>query len=1258
MAYDFYDIESLQNIFTVVTYQPKDEGDSSSRARINIYYMDDDDLIGQMTKTMLPEQFVTRRGNQAANPKYWSDEAMQIRYANMLGRNETLARICERIREKNPIIADIDPLIVIYDLHTPVGAYHFAREFLWRPDPALPKIMREVRMSTNIAGKVVSRSYVPERDVVSDTDEAFEKNPKAYPYLLGYNSYNYDTTMIAYVLTHMFDVVDTWTQDELTKQEYLVNQPVDLETENLSGMSKTLCAHDIRIFNDALFSETYRSNMFRALRDPKLCHCPASTPEWRNPANLCRDRMIRTGRHMDVARLNEKQSKVGLKRLLGMMGYQILESDKLSEQTSELITFDELCDLFAYNVSDVVYLAALFEDPVYKSQFEQKSNMLSSYPELVYNYKDNKVVFDTAPDGSRKARVDKTRVRANRLYADSSSQQLASRSLCPEGALHDLPKVSLMYPHEKNTHTNNPEIPENVFRRDILEEAREFFMGEVLPRIKAADPIEAERAEKDFTHIYTAYRTITEHNFDGGRVLTDDIDAGISRAAQEMYAISEKHDGFLQEDDFDVIADMLAKQSSKENNFDVIADMLAKQSSKETKQALAVIKNLTENDKFSLMCAMSTGEDITNTLHRIYAEQQTREIAASLPYNIFYYDGEGRRTSCFATFSTGGVHGAEFAMAAYEKDLARTREYNANLAFLQKTFGADDAGARALRASVKPSTTPISKDAEGNPITLPDGKKDHLVTEFLKTKTLAGATWAAPKECHIFESKADGSNKLRSAYTWTSAAYVNHEDFSSYYPSLLRMMRVFYNEQLGYDRYGEIYADKERLGRLMKATTDREKRYKLGLDRNGVKLILNTASGAGDAKFDNPVRMNNNIIAMRIIGQLFTWRIGQAQALHGAKVVSTNTDGLYTKLEREENDRLLAIEADKIGVVIEPEPMYLISKDSNNRIEFDIVACSPEEAPIVGFEDDGTPIRATVDMRRGLTYEDGTPVPEGTPIRFRVLSVAGATLACREGPNPARSLAHPAATDWALSEYLMRTFARYGYRQSALEKPFDKELGRQIIEELHALGTSKEKSDRVHGLMMFQNVIASNPSSFTYVYTNNLTPDQEEMLARFEWWDDEDTRISPAGPAFYDNHGHVRTTQHYNRVFVMRPGTTNTTHIYDAVARVVPKPTIVSRKKRGFDDHALAQEKSASATWVMSEQGLSIADVKGYGLELRDIISKKHSGIECTWPMRIENADLWRLPDAAVAEIYSHLDLDIYQLLLEEVFEKNWRNRL
>lgn len=1266
MAYDFYDVESLQNVFTVVTYSPEyiPKNQSGTIPLINIYYVDDSDLIGQFSQEVtgndwyrLPEQFEEEQqktlGYKIHNPNkhFWTEHAMKLRYSNT-GRPtfpevDTIAPICSRIYEKNPILAEIRPTINIYDLHTPFGAYMFAREFLYRPDPQNANIHRLMEVDKK-------HRYVPEEFVISDTDEEFAKHPEKYPYLLGYNSYNYDTTIIAYALYKMFDLRDG--QDD----EIL---PIDLQIgdDGVPGFAKDFTAKDIREFNDVLFSDEFKSSMSSALRESPLCGARTYGQNSRYPRptvpSTIRDRMLRTGRHLDVARLNEKQSKVGLKRLLGMMGYQILESDKLSESTSLLNNFDEFCDLIAYNVSDVVYLSQLFEDPVYKSQFEQKSNMLKAYPELVYEYKDGKPSFDETADGTRTAQVDKSRVRPRRLYADSSSQQLASRSLCPDGFLPDLPKVSLMYPHEKNEHVNNPEVPENVFRRDILKEAEEFFKTKVLSKIK--DDEERSKAAESFNHICEIYHAICESNFDGGRAFTGDLGTGKERLRHELIDLRKEKRA----------TDKCA-EISKQDITDRIETMAEREPKTKDDSALLRVANaLTDKDREKLAKTLSlpdpenagertVDEEIETALHEIFLTKDIRDVAKGLPYNIFYYDGNGKRTSCFATFSTGGVHGAEFALAAYERDRRLVDEYNNNLRFLQSVFGDDDEGARKLRASVRTAATPISQDADGNAIEFPDGRTDHLVKEFLKNVTLNGATWAPEKECEIFDQKPNGSNKLRPAYAWTSAAYVNHEDFSSYYPSLLRMMRVFYNDQLGYDRYGEIYQDKERLGRLMKATEDSARRYKLGLDRAGVKLILNTASGAGDAGFDNPVRMNNNIIAMRIIGQLFTWRIGQAQALEGAKVISTNTDGLYTKLEKTKNDLLLAREADQIGVAIEPEPMYLISKDSNNRIEFDIVACKPEESPIIGFDENGAEIRATVDPRRNLTYPDGTPVPEGTPIRFKVLSVAGATLACREGPNPARSLAHPAATDWALSEYLMRVFARYGYRQSALEKPFDPDLAKQILSELHQLSKSPDKEERVHGLMMFQNVIASNPNSYTFVYTNNLNPVQEELLARLQYWNDDENSLPTSGPTYFDNHGNVRAAQHYTRVFIMKPKTENTTHIYDAVARIVPKPTVNSRRNRGFDENRIAQDLSQAAAKIISEQGLNTQEVKHMGAEYRDIISKKHSGIEPEWSMRIENSDLRRMSNDEIDEIYENLDLDIYHELLRSVFENNWRNHI
>lgn len=61
--------------------------------------------------------------------------------------------------------------------------------------------------------------------------------------------------------------------------------------------------------------------------------------------------------------------------------------------------------------------------------------------------------------------------------------------------------------------------------------------------------------------------------------------------------------------------------------------------------------------------------------------------------------------------------------------------------------------------------------------------------------------------------------------------------------------------------------------------------------------------------------------------------IGQAQTYAGARIVSTNTDGLYSVLDADLNRKILAKEAAEIGVEIVPEELYLVSKDSNNRLE-------------------------------------------------------------------------------------------------------------------------------------------------------------------------------------------------------------------------------------------------------------------------------------------------------------------------------------
>lgn len=1301
MAYTFYDVESLDNVFTIVTYDPSqsdDEDNVTQRAKLEIYYLVDDenelilDEFGgghHMPPQMMNPTIEGDPNSARPNPDHWNFDSNATRLAisghapnHKRIASEFASAVCERTRERNPAIADINPDIELFDLKTPLGACRFMVKFLiklerrlpssgsWRPrletlDVVFPS-KRRVNMATGI---------------VKDTDKAFAEHPERYPYLLGYNSYNYDTTMLAKLAYELFvhnvmteyretdtqrimDYDRPWVDRKDKLQPAVISNPSKDDHTLVGGINPRVNAYDLRMFNNLLFTDTHRSDMAKALRTAvtpalylgDIIH-PTSTRRGTNSEfgietyeSRIRQNMLMTGRHLDVARLNEKQARVGLKRLLGMMGHQILESEKLSDGRSRLQGADDLLELIAYNVSDVIYLAALFDDPVYKSQFEQKSNMLVTYPELVYEYKTG--------DDSGKREIDRRRVRRNRLFADSSSQQLASRSLCPDGALVDAMHVDLNYPHEANV-TGEEGDPG---RRDILDECHDFFYDEVLTRI--TDKEEHDRAKADFDHVERVYRKLTQYNFDEGAALQRHKEQVCESYVPKLSQLLDKASESGSLDRSAVIAvvndchkELCAPYVDERNLERLVSGM----------EAFAT--RIAEGGESDYHDNLLTMLEATFS-HGTATAADIRSVSFGLPKNIFYYDGDGKRTSCFATFSTGGVHGAECGLTAYQADFDAYLTLVNNIAFLQARFGEDQAGAIAFRKSLKSATKPVVVyDTDGEtPIPFPDGREDHLAKEFLSDVTLTSAKWRKPTEPRVFkQEKEGGPDKLDGKYAWTSAAYVNHEDFSSYYPSLLRMMRVFWNDQLGYDRYGEIYHLKEVLGKQMKETSDPTLRYKLGLDRSGVKLILNTASGAGDAKFDNPVRMNNNIIAMRVIGQLFTWRIGQAQALHGAKVISTNTDGLYTKMEKEENDRLLEIEQKKIGVLIEPEPMYLISKDSNNRIEFDITVADEDTAPVVAVAEDGTYVRATVDPRRGLTDRDGNPVAEGTPVRFRVLSVAGGTLACREGPSPSRSLAHSAATDWMLSEYLMRTFAAGGYRQHALEQPFDARLAEVILDELLDMRHG-DKSRRIHGLMLLQNVIASNPSSHIYVFATKISPEASEMLARLAGHDETNADNSDAGPAYHDlprtngivDRSMVRLQmQHYNRVFAMREGTPNTVHILDAAARIVPAPTKTSRARQG---KPICSQQSEAAVQVMRLQGEKIGDLMGNAStttgDRRDIIAKTHPGLDPEWNMLIENRDLWRLDDATVDAIYDNIDRDVYVKLLADAYENNWRNHV
>lgn len=1013
MRTNFYDIESLRNVFTLANFRPEDN-------EVDIYFLVDDPAL-------------------VSAPDFVRQASLRI-----LKVNENF---------RGPIN--------FFDLKQERNARHLASQFG----------LCDARLINDPDSPSTYDSFDPSFRITCDTDPNYD--PSLHPYFLGYNSYNYDTTMLAQFLFEVFP------NHPYFDAASVIRPSVSFRPTTASYM---------RTQNNYLFSSTFKANMPDFLGRTLDGNGRWTKMDWSDPRVRIRKNMLMSGRHLDVARLNESQSHVGLKRLIGMLGGQILESSKLRPGQDVIEDADQFYDLLAYNVSDCVNLKLyVFDHPFYQGKFSLKKGLLETYPELVYNKLPDKYAPDVRPQTTRR----------DRLFIDSSSAQLATKSLCPYGHLTDMPVVSFMYPSERKA----KEL--GMPRVNVLEETKKFFHSKFpQPELRA-----------EFDRIYAYYKRLEGRNFNTSKNYAEDYEYEADRGEYGP------------------------------------------------------------NGKYPL--ARYEGENVAD-----YSKADTC---------LLYYNKDGSPSSCFVTFSIGGIHGAEYNRALFEH---RVAEYKLKEYMLDQVKG------------LYPDPRDLKK-ARHVDVTMPDGT---VVTctagTFLKSgSTLKSAEYKEHlvKEPMLFvPNKKTGTTVLHKDYVFTSADPTNHEDFKSYYPNMLRMMSAFYNEGLGYDRYAEIFDNKENYGFLMKEknanlSPENAEKYRhlremtnLPLDplvisdaeralyanqREGTKLVLNSASGAADATFESNIRMNNTIIAMRVIGQLFSYRIGQAQTFEGAKITSTNTDGLFSVMEPALNNAILARESADIGVEIEPEPTFLISKDTNNRLEIDM---------------DTDEIQAA----------------------------SGGTLACRrwakKGPDPSKSLAHPAIIDWALAEYLLRA-GKTQTDKITLASDFDMDIGREIL----AQAVKIFKPDRM--LNLFQNVIASSPGSISYVFATNPK--------------------SPSIPV---------PMQHYNRVFIMKDGTPGAVHIHQASAKVVTDAMAKTRAKT----QAPPIQHDPTALSVLLTNGVDIQDIPAG----REATIKKFSGIDENWFMLVLNKDLSRLPQADIDFLLDNLDFEKYLTLLRDAFLNSWWN--
>lgn len=1034
-SFSFYDIEVLDNVFSLCVYNRRANS-------IDVFWLADDDG-GELSQQLRQDAFDI---NVAAT----------------------------KILEENPafqVQGELKRTIRFHDLSTWDGNYALARMF-------------GISDAESVNDPDSVSTYSTHLRPACDTDPDFDPFDK-HPYFVGFNSYNYDTTIFALYAMEAFAHL---------------GRALKNGQHPSTGFTPAK-ASILRSYNNDLFTETYKKYMPRYLEDG-----PVAGHEGRNSTpNRIRQAMISSGRHIDAARLNEAQQMVALKRLLGMLGRQIKESEKLGAHNARVHTLADLYELLAYNVSDVVGLAHIFEHPTYSSNFDLKQGLLEEYPETIYNQS----------RGSYTPNIHPKAVRRGRLTPDSTSAKFVGLILSPYGKLSDIESVSFLYPSERVAKERG--IP----RVNVLDQCREFFYESI------SDP----DARARFDEVYAYYKSIEGQNF---------------------------------------------------------------------------------NDSPEYQKTHPNGP-----APRVLSEIPKR------PNNLPYFYADGSPSTCFVTFSTGGIHGAEANWSALEEKLAGWDEEQALLQEVQRLYP-DPLTIRSAKEGVPLSDgrTVTWKEVLTSKTRLMDCKEisaelEEALSQLPMVATVEqqqeviqsvydrrpGIGYKQPKaRPSIFKQNADGSTKLEPSLVYTSMGQAIHEDFTSYYPNMLRNMSAFWNEELGEDRYAKILGDKDRYDVLRKdSSKSAEERARFNIMREGTKLILNAASGAGDMTFgSSPIRVNNQIISMRIIGQLFSWRIGQAQTLAGARIISTNTDGLYSAdLDEETNNRVLAEQQARINVEIEPEPLIIVSKDSNNRLELEVP-------------------------------EADTPIWDA-----KILSASGGTLACHKGPQPTKSLAHPAVLDWALARYLRYIVGGYTpqWRDTpvSLAETLDRRLGKQLmLEAVH-------ESDPVTAARLFQNMVVASNGKITIPFAADP--------------------VDPINPD-PDRVENPRPLQHYNRTFVVHAGKPGAVSLRAAGAWVVNPASKLKRKR----DNEAPTTTEPVALEILRSNGfarsrLEAAQEKRTLLpEDQDVAVRRITGIDPSWSIIVENRDLVCMDEGELRSLLGCLDLDIYLEMLASTFEKNWMN--
>ena len=768
---------------------------------------------------------------------------------------------------------------------------------------------------------------------------------------------------------------------------------------------------------------------------------------------------------VDIKNLNEKMSRVALKRLIAQKGGRIQTSQKLKGDAAVLHSLDDVVELLTYNVSDVLGTKLILEDTAYQEP-------LATGTRMIEKYKDNR--FKEFQQGSYK-----------RLKRDTTSANFIEAVIAPTKKLDDDDKITLAYPMQDGyipplTLSQVDTPPENPWEhyqigdthyKVVRQDSWQGFKDALPESIK-----QLLKSESDAT-----INGLLEDATDPAVRFTFFYESGQPKVVAKNGQFVPVHGD---QESFNAIADQLL---FKDTPYETMTELhLSHKTDDERREAL---ENLTPTrpDAFIFM-NLQTGHPRINfhdgsyqmdllewvmeayhldapykdQLYRFYDSYRGADAKKDNIKSLQDPDVQGGvdllmpyGSPAYATVSIGGIHGNLVDRKAYEADKAEADHFNRNLKTVQDFYRQviDSWSPEVKAAFIQKQIDEINQSRSKESTKKTDIRKLQSDDPWILSATLArltkrdGFQYGEPQAIQdlkpdtftsgsykVAKFKRERTVKKLRNYSLTLDGYdVYHADITSYYPTLITTLEIFKTGES--DPYKDILDSRIRLKSQLPGPGEEWTEEHTAINNQQLldKLLLNSASGKADARSENNIQVNNKIHRMRIVGQLIMLTLCIDIAKVGGVPNSINTDGVFVhNIDLDTLEGLLETWCHRYRVDADAEHIsHFISKSSNDRVEI---------------------------------YGD------------KVGAAGGGQVSYHKGPHLNGLLSKPAITD----HNLVFTFLNH---PDALGSFHREELMDHMKDLINQAKEDPSQKEWVYSL--FQYITASNPSTNTYIVTQD-----------------------------------------------------------------------------------------------------------------------------------------------------------------------------